>query len=160
MVCLVPSPGQLACRILIEGKCDRPMAETMSYVAQNGGVVVNISEIQTLEIEGTFAYQNSELGWMISMQTAGKVTLNFRANMRRLDFPLLDGDQLVRNADDLLIIRTHSAEDYRAARPGSGFTSTQRSGSPLARSSTRQMGSLLASDVDQIVETTESGDSG
>ncbi len=129
------------------------MDEKATYAAQSGGYIVNASEIQSCEIDGPFACQEDESGWQITMQASGRISLNFRANMRKLDFPLLEGDRIIRGSTDILVIRTHPIESYRSVR--SSASHSQSTGSPLARRSTTQMGSPLASDVEQIVENAE-----
>ena len=135
------------------------MAPDTTYLAQTGGVIVNLSEAQSIEIEGSFNCQITEQGWMMVMQAAGKVTLHFRSNMRRIEYAMLENDQLVRSRDDLLIIRSHSPADYRqsrsSGRAGSYTPSSREDGSRLARTTTRQMGSPLASDVEQIIRSAE-----
>ena len=132
------------------------MAQEATYAAQSGGVLINAPEMQSMEIEGPFSYHLQAEGWQITMQAAGKVSFHFRANMRRMDFTVLEGDQVVRSGNDILIVRTHETEAYRGMRsPGSYVPSRAGTGSQLARSSTRQMGSPLASDVEEMVRAAE-----
>lgn len=89
-----------------------------------GVILINIQQMQSLELHQRFNRISTDNGWIIHVEEAGRVTINFLTSMRKFDTALLPGDMIERDGDDLLVIRNQSEEAYR----------TKRGSSSLARS--------------------------
>lgn len=86
-------------------------------------ILINIQQMQSMEIPQRFSRVNTDNGWIIHLEAAGRVTVNFLTSMRKFDTALLAGDMIERDGDDLLLIRNQPEEAYRTQR---GTTSLAR----------------------------------
>ncbi len=88
-----------------------------------GGIIINILQMQSIDIPQRFDRVKTDNGWIINVLEPGRITINFITSMRKLDTALLAGDSIERDGEDIIIIRNQPADAYR----------TQRSTSSLAR---------------------------
>ena len=103
--------------------------ETAQPMQAESGVIINAAQVQSIEIGQGFTRVKTENGWRIRMNAQARVTVNFGSSMRKFETTLMQDDVIERDGDDLVLLRNHPAEAYRA----------QRGVSPLARSSERPL---------------------
>ena len=108
------------------------MTESTDQNSSESGVVLNVEQMQTMEIQQRFNRVKSENGWTIHLLDTGRVTVNFITSMRKFETTLMAGDSIVREGNDVFINRSQPIDAYR----------TQRGSSSLARSREQ----LLSSD--------------
>ena len=100
------------------------LAENTDHNASGSGFIVNVNQLQSMDIPLRFNRVKTDNGWIINVQEAGRVTVNFLTSMRKLETALVAGDSIERDGDDLIIMRSQPADAYRS----------QRGTSPLALS--------------------------
>ena len=86
--------------------------------------IVNVDQIQSIDISTKFRRQVKENGWILTLLQPCKATVNLSTSIRKVEVPLLEGDQLIKEQEDLFIVRKQAADQYR----------NHRSSSPLAKS--------------------------
>lgn len=102
------------------------MEETTEETEQDtpeSGVVLNFQQVQSIDIPQAFDRVNTENGWTINILGSGRVIVNFITSMRKLETPLMAGDIIERDDDNIVIIRNQPAEAYKTQR---GTTSLAR----------------------------------
>ncbi|MXV76227.1 hypothetical protein F4Z99_18385 [Candidatus Poribacteria bacterium] len=104
-------------------------AETQDLTEAASGVIINASQLQSIDISERFTRTKTETGWRIQLGASARVVVNFMTSMRKLEITLMQDDCIERDGDDLILIRNQSADAYRSQR---GVSS-----SPLARSNER-----------------------
>ena len=104
--------------------------ETQEQTEASSGIVINATQMQSLDISGRFTRTKTTTGWRIKLEASSRVTINFMTSMRKLEVTLMQDDCIERDGDDLLVIRNHPADSYR---------SRGVSTSPLARSNERTL---------------------
>ena len=87
------------------------------------GVILNFQQVQSIDIPQAFDRVNTENGWTINILGSGRVIVNFITSMRKLETPLMAGDIIERDGDNIVIIRNQPAEAYKTQR---GTTSLAR----------------------------------
>lgn len=87
------------------------------------GVILNFQQVQSIDIPQAFDRVNTENGWTINILGSGRVIVNFITSMRKLETPLMAGDIIERDDDNIVIIRNQPAEAYKTQR---GTTSLAR----------------------------------
>ena len=105
------------------------VAETQDQTEAASGVIINASQLQSIDISERFTRTKTETGWRIQLGASARVVVNFMTSMRKLEITLMQDDCIERDGDDLILIRNQSADAYRSQR---GVSS-----SPLARSNER-----------------------
>ncbi|MDE0316599.1 MAG: hypothetical protein OXM61_17070 [Candidatus Poribacteria bacterium] len=100
------------------------IAENTDQNTAGSGFIVNVDQIQSIDIPLQFNRIKTDNGWVINILESGRVIINFLTSMRKLETALMSGDRIERDGDDIIIIRSQSADTYRS----------QRSTSSLARS--------------------------
>jgi len=100
------------------------MTESTDQGSAESGVVLNVEQMQTMEIQQRFNRVKSENGWTIHILDTGRVTVNFITSMRKFETTLMAGDTIIRDGIDVIIIKNQPDDAYR----------TQRGSSSLARS--------------------------
>ncbi|MCY3743511.1 MAG: hypothetical protein OXH00_21055 [Candidatus Poribacteria bacterium] len=105
------------------------VAETQGQTEAASGVIINASQLQSIDISERFTRTKTETGWRIQLGASARVVVNFMTSMRKLEITLMQDDCIERDGDDLILIRNQSADAYRSQR---GVSS-----SPLARSNER-----------------------
>ena len=101
---------------------------TMEELTDNTGesvTLINVQQMQSLEIPQRFNRVKTENGWIIHLEEAGRVTVNFLTSMRKFDTALLTGDLIERDGDDLLLIRKQPEDAYRTQRGSSSLARTR-----------------------------------
>ena len=88
-------------------------------------ILINVQQMQSLEIPQRFNRTRTERGWIIHVEGAGRVTVNFLTSMRKFDTALLPGDLIERDGDDLLLIRNQPEDAYRTQRGTSSLARTR-----------------------------------
>ena len=102
------------------------MEETTEETEQDtpeSGVILNFQQVQSIDIPQAFDRVNTENGWTINILGSGRVIVNFITSMRKLETPLMAGDIIERDGDNIVIIRNQPAEAYKTQR---GTTSLAR----------------------------------
>lgn len=87
------------------------------------GVILNFQQVQSIDIPQPFDRVNTENGWTINILGSGRVIVNFITSMRKLETPLMSGDSIERDGDNIVIIRNQPIEAYKTQR---GTTSLAR----------------------------------
>lgn len=87
------------------------------------GVILNFQQVQSIDIPQAFDRVNTENGWTINILGSGRVIVNFITSMRKLETPLMAGDIIERDGDNIVIIRNQPVEAYKTQR---GTTSLAR----------------------------------
>ena len=100
------------------------MTESTDQGTPESGVVLNMEQMQTMEIQQRFNRVKTENGWTIHILDTGRVTVNFITSMRKFETTLIAGDTIIRDGNDVIIIKNQPDDAYR----------TQRGSSSLARS--------------------------
>ena len=88
-------------------------------------IIINVQQMQSLEVPQRFNRIRTENGWIIHLEEAGRVTVNFLTSMRKFDTALLAGDKIERDGDDLLVIRNQPEAAYRTQRGSSSLARTR-----------------------------------
>lgn len=102
------------------------MEETTEETEQDtpeSGVILNFQQVQSIDIPQPFDRVNTENGWTINILGSGRVIVNFITSMRKLETPLMAGDIIERDDDNIVIIRHQPVEAYKTQR---GTTSLAR----------------------------------
>lgn len=102
------------------------MEETTEETEQDNpesGVILNFQQVQSIDIPQAFSRVNTENGWTINILGSGRVIVNFITSMRKLETPLMAGDIIERDDDNIVIIRNQPVEAYKTQR---GTTSLAR----------------------------------
>ena len=98
------------------------LAENTDHNASGSGFIVNVNQLQSMDIPLRFNRVKTDNGWIINVQEAGRVTVNFLTSMRKLETALVAGDSIERDGDDLIIMRSQPADAYRSQRGTSPLT--------------------------------------
>lgn len=80
------------------------------------GFVVNVNQIQSIDIPLRFNRVKTDNGWVINLLEPGRIIINFLTSMRKLETALVAGDRIERDGNDLIIMRSQSADTYRSQR--------------------------------------------
>ncbi len=88
-------------------------------------ILINVQQMQSMEIPQRFNRVKTEHGWIIHLEEAGRVTVNFLTSMRKFDTALLPGDIIERDGDDLLLLRKQTEDAYRSQRGTSSLARTR-----------------------------------
>ena len=110
------------------------MEETTEETEQDNpesGVILNFQQVQSIDIPQAFDRVNTENGWTINILGSGRVIVNFITSMRKLETPLMSGDIIERDGDNIVIIRNQPVEAYKTQR---GTTSLARTREELLSS--------------------------
>ncbi|MXV78933.1 hypothetical protein F4083_06825 [Candidatus Poribacteria bacterium] len=110
------------------------MEETTEETEQDtpeSGVILNFQQVQSIDIPQAFDRVNTENGWTINILGSGRVIVNFITSMRKLETPLMAGDIIERDGDNIVIIRNQPVEAYKTQR---GTTSLARTREELLSS--------------------------
>ena len=110
---------------LMEKVENNPTAEARDEhtIEAESVTIVNVDQIQSIDISTKFRRQVKENGWVLTLLQPCKATVNLSTSIRKVEVPLLEGDQLIKEQEDLFIVRKQAADQYR----------NHRSSSPLAR---------------------------
>ena len=99
--------------------------ETNDNSSAESVILINVKQMQSLELPQRFNRTKTENGWIIHVEGAGRVTVNFLTSMRKFDTALLPGDMIERDGDDLLLIRNQTEDAYRTQRGSSSLARTR-----------------------------------
>jgi hypothetical protein len=88
------------------------------------GIIISNDQVQSIDISDKFTRRKTPEGWSIALHRPCKVTINLATSLRKLEANLMAGDLIVKDGADVMILRKHSANEYKL----------QRSSAPLARS--------------------------
>ncbi len=101
------------------------LTESNDQNPAESGVVLNVEQMQSLEIQQRFNRVNSENGWTIHLLDTGRVTVNFITSMRKYETTLIEGDSIIRDGNDLFIVRSQTEDAYRTQRGSSSLARTR-----------------------------------
>ena len=90
-----------------------------------GGIIINILQMQSIDIPQRFNRVKTGNGWIINVLEPGRITINFITSMRKLDTALVAGDSIERDGEDIIIIRNQPADVYRTHRSTSSLARTR-----------------------------------
>lgn len=93
--------------------------------SSEGGIIINILQMQSIDIPQRFNRVKTDNGWIINVLEPGRITINFITSMRKLDTALLAGDSIERDGEDIIIIRNQPADAYRTQRSTSSLVRTR-----------------------------------
>ncbi len=110
--------------------------ETQDSIQAKSGVIINASQIQSLDISDEFTRMKTATGWKIKLATTTRVTISFMTGMRKIETTLMANDVIERDGDDLILLRNQPTDMYRS----------QRSVSSLARSNKQALASPSTED--------------
>ena len=105
--------------------------ETQDSIQAESGVIINAAQMQSIDISERFAWTKTATGWQIKLEATSRVTISFMTSMRKIETTLMENDVIERDGEDLILLRNQPTDAYRS----------QRSVSPLARSSTQTLAS-------------------
>ena len=66
--------------------------------------IVNVAQIQSIDISTKFRRQVKDNGWILTLLQPCKATVNLSTSIRKVEVPLLEGDQLIKEQEDLFIV--------------------------------------------------------
>ncbi len=101
--------------------------ETQSQTEAASGIIINASQLQSIDISERFIHSKTANGWRVELEASARVTINFMTSMRKFEVTLMQGDSIERDGEDLIVFRNKPADEYRSQRGVSK--------SPLARTS-------------------------
>ena len=101
------------------------MTENTDQNSSEGGIIINILQMQSIDIPQRFNRVKTDNGWIINVLEPGRITINFITSMRKLDTALLAGDSIERDGEDIIIIRNQPADAYRTQRSTSSLVRTR-----------------------------------
>lgn len=116
---------------MAEENNNESVVETQDAIQAESGVIINVAQMQSLDISERFTRMKTETGWKIKLEAPARVTITFTTSMRKYETALMENDVIERDGNDLILLRNQPIEAYRS----------QRSVSPLARSSGRTLAS-------------------
>ena len=87
--------------------------------------IISSAQIQSIDVSTQFRRQTKETGWVLTLFQSGRVVVNLSTSMRKIEILLLEGDQLVRDKEDLLIVRKQATDQYRNHRATSSLAKSR-----------------------------------
>ena len=106
------------------GKEESGLAEN-AYLAEEiraeSGSVINMAQVQSINIPAQFSQRKTEDGWEITIHSWCKVTINMAESMRKTEIPMLEGDQITKSGEELLVLQNNPADEYKTKRPTSSL---------------------------------------
>ena len=100
------------------GKEESGLAEE---IRAESGLVINMAQVQSINIPAQFSQRKTEDGWEITIHSWCKVTINMTASMRKTEMPMLEGDQITKSGEELLVLHNNPADEYKTKRPTSSL---------------------------------------
>lgn len=99
------------------------LTEEIDQDASESGIILNFQQIQSIDIPQQFKRVNTDNGWIVNILGSGRVVVNFITSMRKLETPLMSGDTIERDVDNIVITKNQAADAYKTQR---GTTSLAR----------------------------------
>ena len=106
------------------GKEESGLAESAYFAEEiraESGLVINMAQVQSINIPAQFSQRKTEDGWEITMHSWCKVTINMTASMRKTEMPMLEGDQITKSGEELLVLHNNPADEYKTKRSTSSL---------------------------------------
>ena len=100
------------------GKEESGLAEE---IRAESGLVINMAQVQSINIPAQFSQRKTEDGWEITIHSWCKVTINMVESMRKTEIPMLEGDQITKSGEELLVLQNNPADEYKTKRPTSSL---------------------------------------
>ena len=100
------------------GKEESGLAEE---IRAESGLVINMAQVQSINIPAQFSQRKTEDGWEITIHSWCKVTINMAESMRKTEIPMLEGDQITKSGEELLVLQNNPADEYKTKRPTSSL---------------------------------------
>jgi hypothetical protein len=110
---------------------DDSTVETQDSIQAESGVIINATQMQSLEISARFTRLKTATGWQIKLEATARVTISFMTSMRKIETTLIENDVIERDGDNLILLRNQPTDAYRS----------QRNVSPLTRSNNQGLAS-------------------
>ena len=96
-----------------------------AYVTEDmqaeSGLIINISQVQSIDIPEQFSKSATEDGWEITIHRWCKLTINMTERMRKTETAMIEGDQIIKKGEDLLILHNSPADKYTTKRSTSSL---------------------------------------
>jgi len=90
-------------------------------IRAESGLVINMAQVQSINIPAQFSQRKTEDGWEITIHSWCKVTINMTASMRKTEMPMLEGDQITKSGEELLVLHNNPADEYKTKRSASSL---------------------------------------
>jgi hypothetical protein len=87
--------------------------------------IISAAQIQSIDVSTQFRRETKETGWILTLFQSCRVVVNLSTSMRKIEILLLEGDQLVKEKEDLLIVRKQTADQYRNHRATSSLAKSR-----------------------------------
>ena len=100
------------------GKEESGLAEE---IRAESGLVINMAQVQSINIPAQFSQRKTEDGWEITIHSWCKVTINMAESMRKTEIPMLEGDQITKSGEELLVLHNNPADEYKTKRSASSL---------------------------------------
>ena len=101
------------------------LTESTDQNTAESGIILNVEQMQTIEIQQRFNKVKAENGWTIHLLDTGRISINFITSMRKFETTLMAGDSIVRDGNDVFIIRNKPIDAYRSQRGSSSLARTR-----------------------------------
>lgn len=101
------------------------LTEEIDQDAAESGIILNFQQIQSIDIPQQFKRVNTDNGWIVNILGSGRVVINFITSMRKLETPLMSGDTIERDGDNIVITKNQTADAYRTQRGSTSLARTR-----------------------------------
>ena len=90
--------------------------ETQDAIQAESGVIINATQMQSLDISERFTRTKTATGWQIQLEATARVTITFMTSMRKIEITLIENDVIERDGNDLILLRNQPTDAYRSKR--------------------------------------------
>ena len=97
----------------------------LNTIEAESTIIINVTQVQSIDIATQFRRLATVDGWVLTLLQPGKVVVNLSTSMRKIEMPLVGGDQVIKEREDLLILRKHSADRYKPHRAASSLAKSR-----------------------------------
>jgi hypothetical protein len=87
--------------------------------------IINAAQVQSIDIATRFRRLATVDGWVLTLLQPSRVIVNLSTSMRKIEMPLAEGDQVIKEREDLLILRKHPADRYKTHRAASSLAKSR-----------------------------------
>ena len=97
----------------------------LNTIEAESTIIINVTQVQSIDIATQFRRLATVDGWVLTLLQPGKVVVNLSTSMRKIEMLLVAGDQVIKEREDLLILRKHSADRYKTHRASSSLAKSR-----------------------------------
>ena len=97
----------------------------LNTIEAESATIINAAQVQSIDIATRFHRLSTVDGWVLTLLQPSKVIVNLSTSMRKIEIPLVEGDQVVREREDLLILRKHPTDRYKTHRGASSLAKSR-----------------------------------